>query len=127
MKSFIFIVAFVLIGCSSGINTESSEKVIIYEMKSFQEVHEESKIERTDEQVIDQFIRAFHSAEKQAGIVDMVDPDYRVDFDEESYFLWIDDSFGTVMDTDDTHTIYELTSQSAERLKGVLTEQFSAD
>ncbi|TMW71198.1 hypothetical protein [Alteribacter natronophilus] len=124
MRFAIFLVSvFILAACTSGLRVDSSEEAHVYEMKSFNGVVDESKLVIRDEKVIDEFISAFRAANRHRGVVDMADPDYRVDLGKDSYFLWLGESAGTVMDTADTHTIYELPEGSAERLRVWLEEQ----
>lgn len=109
---FIFLFAFIpaLSGCSKGIKEVNEVKV--YEMESFSEVREASLVTFTDRKSIKQFKKAVSSAKKQPGVVDMADPQYRVELGGKSFFLWISQDHGTIMDVEDTNTIYSLTSKS---------------
>ncbi|WNF38774.1 hypothetical protein RJD24_10270 [Bacillaceae bacterium IKA-2] len=114
MKRFLFLSLFIillimLVACSP----KSIDKVIIYEMENFSVVKEETAIGLTTKKEIEVFQNAFSSAVKQSGVVDMVDPNFKVDLGEETYFLWISEGSGTVMNTKDTHTIYSLSKKSA--------------
>lgn len=108
-------------GCTDGTSMDN-EKVSVYEMKSFAEIRKNSLITFTDTKVETAFEEAFHSAERVPGIVDMADPDYRVEFGDEAYFLWISDEHGTIMNTNDTHTIYTLSKSSAKMLYQLLNQ-----
>ena len=68
----------------------------------------------TDEAVI--FERAVKEAIKEPGIVNMTTPQFQFTIDEESYFLWISKESGTIMNTNDTHTIYKISSSSFKEI-----------
>ena len=104
---------FILSGCS-GIKKVS--EVNVYEMESFSEVKEGSIATFTGKNEIKQFKKAFSSAKKQPGIVDMADPQYKVELGEKSYFLWLSQEHGTIMNVEDTNTIYSLKDNSVENL-----------
>lgn len=92
------------------------EQVYVYEMESFSDDKPDSVISYTDAQDVDLFVNAFKTAKKEPGVVDMAEPDYRVEFGDESYFLWISPEQGAVMNENDTHTIYSLTKKSAKKI-----------
>ncbi|WP_167578568.1 hypothetical protein [Jeotgalibacillus proteolyticus] len=46
----------------------------------------------------------------------MIDPEYHVEFGQESYYLWISKEHGTIMNQDDSHTTYSLSHDSAEKI-----------
>ncbi|AOV08022.1 hypothetical protein [Sporosarcina ureilytica] len=83
MKKYLFIsillFAFLasLSGCSKGI--KEVKKVNVYEMESFSEVRGDSLVTFTDKKAIKQFKKTFSSAKKQPGVVDMADPQYKVE------------------------------------------------
>ncbi|WP_100404350.1 hypothetical protein [Bacillus solitudinis] len=122
--SFI-ILCLLLVACTSdGIEKatipEALEKVMIYEMESFSEVKEDSAFELSTSKEIKAFQEAFSSAVKQSGIVNMVDPQYKVELGKEIYFLWLNEGSGTIMNTKDTHTIYTLSPESAKQIYDLL-------
>ena len=94
------------------------EEVIIYHMKngSKKVIFKEKEAIRTIEEAI-------KSAEKQPGIVDMADPHFKMELGEDTYFLWLtrsDGTIGTIMNAEDTHTIYSLSKKSTTQLKELL-------
>lgn len=91
-------------------------------MASFSSVKEESKITFSGHRTIKAFRSAFKKARKQPGAVDMADPHYKVILGEESYFLWGDKNHGTIMNLEDTNTIYKLSRWSAVRIGRMLSE-----
>lgn len=115
----IFLFAFIpsLSGCSKGI--KEVEGVNVYEMESFSEVREDSLVTFTDEKAIKQFKKAFSSAKKQPGVVDMADPQYKVELGGKSFFLWLSQDHGTIMDVEDTNTIYSLTGKSVKNVNNM--------
>lgn len=103
-------------GCSS-INIE---KVEVYETESYSVIKKNSLISFTDSKVVSNFVKAFKTAKKQPGIVDMAAPEYKVEFGEETYFLWISEEQGTIMNSNDTHTIFTLSKSSAKIINELL-------
>ena len=106
-----------LSACSKGI--KEVKEVNVYELESFSEVKEDSLVTFTDKKAIKQFKKAFSSAKKQPGVVDMADPQYKVELDEKSFFLWLSQDHGTIMDVEDTNTIYTLTNKSVKNVNNI--------
>ncbi len=113
---FLFITLFLVGGCSSA----NIGKVDVYEMESFSVLKQDSLISYTDSDAVDDFVKGFAKAKSEPGAADMVDPEYQVEFGEESYYLWISETHGTIMNLKDSHTIYTLSKKSAETIYGVL-------
>lgn len=107
-----------LLACSAT----TIEKVDVYEMESFSAVKEDSLTSYTDPEVVRVFVNAFKEAKKESGVVDMPDPEYKVEFGGKSYYLWIREEQGTIMHTTETHTIYSLSQSSAKRIYELLNE-----
>jgi len=63
------------------------------------------------------FERAVNNSKKEAGIVNMADAQYQFILGEESYFLWITEESGTIMNEKDTHSIYRLSNSSVKEMK----------
>ncbi|WP_417897688.1 hypothetical protein ABN702_15515 [Bacillus haimaensis] len=118
--SLLFIICCLsLIACSTDNKvapslTENIETLTIYKMVSFSEVEGNSLMEITNPEDIKTLEEAFRSAVKQDGTADMSDPEYKIDFGEDVYYLWISESSGTIMNLVDTHTTYTLSEQSAQ-------------
>ncbi|MCI3921084.1 hypothetical protein MO973_12645 [Paenibacillus sp. TRM 82003] len=73
--------------------------------------------------------RAVLQAEKQPGIVNMVEPEYDVRFtysdgSMRAYHLWLDErgEYATVMSVLDTHFIYEVSKNSVKDLIEIIGE-----
>lgn len=98
---------------------KKSEEITIHHIdKDFE------KIELiTDKSAINTIKNAIKGAIKQPGIVDMADPQYKINIGDEIYFLWLtrsDGTIGTIMNFKDTHTIYTLSEDMTKELKGIL-------
>ncbi|EGQ19185.1 hypothetical protein HMPREF9372_3752 [Sporosarcina newyorkensis 2681] len=123
MKKYLFISIFLfafiasLSGRSKGV--KEVKEVNVYEMESFSEVKEDSLVTFADKTEIKQFKKAVNSAKKQPGIVDMADPQYKVELGGKSFFLWLSQDHGTIMDVENTHTIYSLTDKSVENVNNL--------
>ncbi|WP_394188746.1 hypothetical protein [Paenisporosarcina quisquiliarum] len=115
---FIFIVFTLLL--VSGCSSKNIEKIDVYEMESFSNIKKDSLTSFTDSKVVSNFVNAFENANKEQGIVDMADPEYKVEIGEESYYLWISEEQGTIMNVNDTHTIYTLSKSSAKTINELL-------
>ncbi|MCM3729959.1 hypothetical protein M3226_31055 [Neobacillus cucumis] len=107
---------FSTVGCSS----RNIEKIDVYQMVSFSDVKENSLISFTDSKDVINFVKEFKKANKEPGIVDMIDPEYKVNFGDESYFLWLNEEHATIMNVKDTHTIYTLPKSSTNTINQLL-------
>ncbi|QED49082.1 hypothetical protein [Cytobacillus dafuensis] len=86
---------------------------------------ETKQIVLSDKDVIKTIKKAIKGANKQPGIVDVADPQYKINIGDEIYFLWLtrsDGTVGTIMNAKDTHTIYTLSEHSTKKLKDILLE-----
>ena len=113
---FIFILC--LAGCNKG--TENIKEVNIYEMKNFSSAQKDSLITITDSKVVRDILKGFSRAKKEAGIVNMDDPQYKVELENETYFLWLSEEHGTIMNSHDTNTIFTLSKSSAKTINELL-------
>ncbi|MEK4485704.1 hypothetical protein MHH81_08875 [Psychrobacillus sp. FSL H8-0484] len=116
-KLFVLFIAFgfILAGCSqeqekelSEVENESSSETVTTTKANSLELKETEEIEI--------FTKAVSDSKKESGIVNMTNPQYQFSIGEESYFLWITEDSGTIMNTKDTHTIYVLSSNSVEEI-----------
>lgn len=117
----IFAIIFVLVGCNKGF--KEIKQVRVYEMSSFSEMKEDSLTTYTDSDIVRKFINGFKNAKKEPGIVDMADPEYKVELGDEVYFLWTSEDHGTIMNLNDTNTIYTLSKRSAKLIHEVLKQE----
>jgi hypothetical protein len=115
-KMLIIFVGITLFACSN----ENLEKVTIFDLENGSE-----NVVLTDKEAIEIIKDAIKGANKQPGIVDMADPQYKINHGDEIYFLWLtssDGTIGTIMNANDTHTIYTLSERSSDQLKELLVE-----
>lgn len=73
-----------------------------------------------DTETIEMIKEAIDNSEKQPGLVNMSDPEFRMIIGEEIYFLWVDEKSGTIMNLKDSHTIYSLSDNSIKQINGLL-------
>jgi uncharacterized protein YihD (DUF1040 family) len=120
-KTFLAMIV-ILIGLSSiiGCSNNRIEEVVIYKLKNSSTIKKEPISKITDRDIIHHFELAFKTAKKQPGIVDMIEPEYKVILGENIYFLWLNNEHGTIMNIEDTHTIYTLKDASFKRINDVL-------
>ncbi|KOS68981.1 hypothetical protein AEA09_10775 [Lysinibacillus contaminans] len=63
----------------------------------------------------------FKDAVKLIGIANIVDPQYRIQLENDLYFLWFnEDDTAAIMNANETHTIY--TISSAEKIKEIIDQ-----
>lgn len=124
MKNQLFLCLIVLF-LQSGCSSDTVDHVYLYEMESFSETKIDSKVEITQLNDIDIFHAAISGASQNPGISDIIDPHYKVELGEETYFLWIYQDSGTVMNLNDTHITYKLTGESVKEITGLIKSHFS--
>ncbi|WP_226669660.1 hypothetical protein [Metabacillus litoralis] len=78
-----------------------------------------------DRKTIEMIEEAVSNSEKQPGIVNMADPEFKIEIGEETYFLWVDAKSGTIMNTKDTHTIYSLSVRSSKQINDIISYNYS--
>ncbi|MFO1442367.1 hypothetical protein KDN24_03830 [Bacillus sp. Bva_UNVM-123] len=118
---FVMILFILLAACS----TERIEKVTISKMKNYSEIVEDSSVEITDSEVISMLKNAVNGAVKRPGIVDMANPQYKVEIGQEAYFLWISTDSGTIMNVKDTHTIFSFSNKAIKQVNELIASKFS--
>jgi hypothetical protein len=110
---------FSLTACSSSSSSDGPTEIRVHEMISFSKAKENALKTIADPEEIEQIEKTFHNAKKQSGIVDVTDPQYKVDLENESYFLWFNkDGTAVIMNTKDTHTIFKI--DSADELEEMI-------
>lgn len=120
------LVAAVLSACQNGlISTEqrNADELVLHQMERFGEVKENTRTEVTDTQAIELFADAISRADKLQGIADVIDPDFQLDFGGKTFYLWVSEDQGSVMDESDTHTLYTLKEKDAEALYSYLSSE----
>lgn len=113
---------FLLSGCGyqNDLGLVVTDRITIYEMEDFHVEKADSAQVIDDQAIIEEVVTIINAAKKGSGSVDMPVPEYRVDLAKRSIFLWLSESSGTVMDNEDTETIYTISRKEAERLKEIL-------
>ncbi|WP_202078806.1 hypothetical protein [Caldalkalibacillus salinus] len=124
---FILVLSVLFVVACSIISTDALESIEVYEMESFSDVKADSSVVITDPDDMKTLQKAVNRASKQPGVVDMVEPQYKVVLGEDTYFLWLSETLGTVMNTEDTHTIYSLSSKSAKQVQEIIADAFIQD
>ncbi|MCG1023246.1 hypothetical protein [Sutcliffiella horikoshii] len=103
------------------------DQFVINEMESFSEVKVDSEKTLTSQEDIKTIQDAFYHAKKEPGAVDMSDPHYKVLLGGDSYYLWIHESSGTIMNRKDTHVIYSLSEEAAQGVYKLLDSMYLGD
>lgn len=114
----IAIISFALVGCSQESETKTSESIIEKNVEEEANVNTKTiDLEIKESEEIAIFEKAVSNSKKEPGVVNMAtEPQYRFSSGKETYFLWITKESGTIMKTEDTHTIYTLTSNSVKEI-----------
>ncbi|KAB2336761.1 hypothetical protein F7731_10435 [Cytobacillus depressus] len=122
MKSKLGITVLLLLFISAC-SFQKVDNVNIYEMKSFSDFKENSLVVISDSKEKNVIIKAFTNAARESGIVNMADPHYKVEIGNEAFFLWIGDNSGTIMNLNDTHTIYTLSEKASNQIKKIIEDK----
>ena len=61
-----------------------------------------------DTEAIRTLKEAVNGAEKNRGIVNMEDPEFKIWCEKVTYFLWINEKSGLIMNAKDTHELYSI-------------------
>lgn len=89
-----------------------------------------NEITYDDKETLEAFQEIFSSAVKESGIVDMADPEFYMDAvyekDQQSLYLWIGEKGqrSTFMKTEDTHTIYTVSTDTTDKLIELVETHF---
>lgn len=114
-------VVLLLSACTSG---KQVETIRINKMKSFSDADLDSTKQITDSDEIAVFKSAINKAIKRPGIVNVADPEFRIEVDEHSYYIWIQEEAGTIMNVEDTHTIYSLPKKNAKEVYEIIVRHY---
>lgn len=118
LYTVIAIISFALVGCSQELETKTSESIIEKNVEEEANVNTKTvDLEIKESEEIAVFEKAVSNSKKEPGVVNMAtEPQYQFSSGNETYFLWITKESGTIMKTEDTHTIYTLTSNSVKEI-----------
>ncbi|MCM3609868.1 hypothetical protein M4S82_01310 [Planococcus sp. MERTA32b] len=111
-----------LSGCSMG-HINEVDQIIINEMNSFSEVKADSSVKITNSDDMRVLIKGVEKAVKEPGVADVMDPEFELLIGERKFFLWLIGE-GTVMDQEDTHTIYTLRNGVREKIEKIIDEEY---
>ena len=126
----LFVLTGILSACQNDLLNSAqkeAEKIVLHQMESFGEVKENSRFEVTDEQTIELFATAISRADQVSGVADVADPDFKVEFGEKAFYLWIAEDYGSVMDSEDTYTLYTLEENDADQIYSFLSSENQLD
>lgn len=102
-----------------------SEKVVIYNLKNAD--GSKAPIETiyqtiTESDLVDVFNKAFEEAEPLKGIVKMAAPTYKVIIGSSEYYLLIgDDKTDSIVNLDDSHTMFRLSPSDTIKIREILS------
>ncbi|ANU10998.1 hypothetical protein BBH88_12120 [Planococcus antarcticus DSM 14505] len=115
----------IMMGCQNELLAQQEKDVdspvLLYRMVSFGEIEEDSFFTVSDEYTIQLFKEAISSAKKVSGMADVVDPQFQVEFGEKVYYLWIDQDRSSVMDSEDSNTLYMIKDNNADQIYDFLS------
>lgn len=106
---------------------EAIDQVVINEMETFSVVKVDSEKTLTKQEEIKTIQDAFLSANKEPGVADMADPQFKLKLGRDYFFLWIHESKGTIMKTKDTHVIYSLSEEKAQGVYTLLDRMYGGN
>lgn len=108
----------ILSACSNKLG--EVKQVDVYKMESFDQVQKNSVVTFKSDEEIKAFEQAFTHLQKQKGKVDIMDPEYKVELGDKSYFMWLNQEKVAVMDTEDTETLYLLAEDYSKCIKKIM-------
>lgn len=120
-RMFLLLLFLVLAGCSQVeridlLKNDIVKQIIMYEMNDSWGQIDESRLIFTDREVVDDFVKALHKMERIPGVVDVRVPDYLIDLNGDQFYMWIEEDGGSIMDPEDTNTLYRLEEDSAKEI-----------
>ncbi|MFJ9465774.1 hypothetical protein [Viridibacillus arvi] len=99
-----------LSACNNKKSEELAEAIKVQEAIDFTKVNPDTVQTITNTSDIAIVQKLFKNAKKMNGVVDVMEPQYRIQIDNHLYFLWLDldNNTAIIMDEKDTHTIYKI-------------------
>ncbi|AGK54159.1 hypothetical protein [Bacillus sp. 1NLA3E] len=116
-------------GCSISSDIEQKEvkkETEMVEVQRLNQLENESTVAFTYSKDIRIFKEAAKTAVKEPGIANIIDPMYKVTVGKESYFLWVGNGHGTIMNTKDKQTVYSLLDQSTKDIEQLFMKTYPA-
>ncbi|HZK46976.1 MAG TPA: hypothetical protein VFC64_03465 [Atopostipes sp.] len=123
----ILLIPLILIGCQSTVDDETPNdeisKVSLSNSNTIGQINTNFFTVYEDEEVLETFQNIFTSAVKQEGIVDIAEPEFDLEViykegNKQEYHLWLGekDEQSTLMQVEDTHTIYTISEEATNQL-----------
>lgn len=123
----ILLIPLILIGCQSTVDDETPNdeisKVSLSNSNTIGQINTDFFTVYEDEEVLETFQNIFTSAVKQEGIVDIAEPEFDLEViykegNKQEYHLWLGekDEQSTLMQVEDTHTIYTISEEATNQL-----------
>jgi len=107
-----------LVACSSN-EVKETKEVKVQEMVSFSKEKQNTLKVISDSPKVKVIVNAIRQAKKQKGIVDITDPQYRMDTDQDRYYLWFNENGSAIIMNDkDKNTIFKIAD--AKNLEDVI-------
>ncbi|MBB5170591.1 hypothetical protein [Rummeliibacillus stabekisii] len=109
-----------LFACSSN-EVKETKEVKVQEMVSFSKEKQNTLKVISDSPKVKVIVNAIRQAKKQKGIVDITDPQYRMDTDQDRYYLWFNvNGSATIMNDKDKNTIFNSRREKSGRCHKVI-------
>ncbi|MGR6907344.1 MULTISPECIES: hypothetical protein [Lysinibacillus] len=126
MKKYLILYFITILSISliSGCSSNKNETIKIYESVDFSEIKKDSMKKITELEDIELFSTAFNSASKNQGIKDMASPNYKVKLGKKTFYLWINNDSGVIMDASDTHTTYSINENLVKDINEVINNLY---
>ena len=123
----ILLIPLILIGCQSTVDDETPNdeisKVSLSNSNTIGQINTDFFTVYEDEEVLETFQNIFTSAVKQEGIVQIAEPEFDLEViykegNKQEYHLWLGekDEQSTLMQVEDTHTIYTISEEATNQL-----------
>ena len=123
----IILIPIVLMGCQSKIDDETPNdeiaKISLSNSNAIGQINKDFFAVYEDEEALETFQNIFTSAVKQEGIVDIAEPEFDLEViykegNKQEYHLWLGekDEQSTLMQVEDTHTIYTISEEATNQL-----------
>ena len=100
----------------------NSETVLSFTLKFHYQMENTSEVMVIEDTEAIRTLKEANGAEKNRGIVNMEDPEFKIECEKVTYFLWINEKSGVIMNAKDTHTIYTLSESSTKQVNELILE-----
>ncbi|MFA9557602.1 hypothetical protein ACERII_09880 [Evansella sp. AB-rgal1] len=104
------------VGCADDTNENDLNERSNESSESNSDSENVTVIALESEEELEIFTKAVDTSKREAGIVNMDNPQYRFTIGADTFFLWIAEESGTIMNRKDTHTVYSLSAESTKEV-----------